>query len=226
MLTLDELFLHEQLLLLALNDETGTMQGQSFELGAAGAVLAELVLAGRIGLDQATKKHVVKVADPASLADPILDEALARIRTGKRPAPLATWVQRIAGTRRLRHRIADRLRYRGVLGKREGRVLLLFSRQLYPTIDPAPERELVARLRRTVLGEDAVEPRTAIIIALARQLELLRYVLSKAELKSRKSRLQQLGELTMADPAAREAVAAVKQVIDAMHAAMVAASAG
>lgn len=226
MRALDELFLPEQLLLLALNDERGTMQGQSFELGAAGAVLAELLLAGRIVLDQATKKHPVNVADRSSLADPILDEVLARIRTAKRPSPLATWVQRIAGTRRLRHRIADRLRYRGILGKREGRLLLVFSRQLYPTMNPAPERELVARLRQAVLTEEAVEPRTAIMIALARQLDLLRYVLSKTELKARKKRLQQLGELASADPAVREAVAAVKQVIDAMHAAVVVAAAG
>ena len=228
MLDLDDLSLHEQLLLLALNDEKGTMQGQLFEYGAAGAMLTELLLRNCIVLDESkkNKKRYVKVAATSSVGDPLLVELLAQVRMAKRPAPLSTWVRRAAGTRRLRHRIADRLRYRGILGKKEGRVLFVFSRQLYPTMNPAPEHELVERMRAAVLGEDAVPPRTAVMVTLARQLDLLRHVLTRAELKARKRRLKDLDELGTSDEATRAAVAAVKEVIAATHAAVMAATSG
>jgi len=223
---IDELHLHEQLLLLALHDEKGTMQTVNFEFGAAGAALAELVLSGHVGLEQVRKKQLVRVLDTALPGDPILDEVIQRIRTSKRAEQPVTWVRRIAGTRRLRHRIAERLRYRGILGKREGRVLLIFSRDLYPTANPAPERELVARLREAVLGADDVAATTAIVVAVADQIGLLHHVLTRAERKARKQRLKQLAALETVAEDARSAIRSVKEVIDANAAHVVVMTAG
>jgi hypothetical protein len=199
MASLDDLYLHEQLLLLALHDEKGTLQGTSFEIGAAGAVLAELLLSGHIGVEPVKKKRMVKVLDTSLPGDPLLDEVLQRMRTAKRSEQVTSWVTRIAGTKRLRHRIAERLRLRGILGKREGRVLLIFSRDLYPTTDPAPERELVERIRRAVLADGEVPAPTAIMLTLAQQLSMLGPVLTRAELKQRKQRLKQLASLEAVD---------------------------
>jgi hypothetical protein len=222
---LDDLHLHEQLLLLALHDEKGTMQGANFEFGAGAAVLAELLLAGHLALEQVKKKRFVKVVNATLPGDPIVDEALLRIRTARRAEQPATWVRRIAGTKRLRHRIADRLRYRGILGKREGRVLLIFSRDLYPTTNPLPERELVERIRQAVLGDEPVAPHTAIMIALAEQIGLLHPVLTRQERKARIRRLKQLATLEAVDERARAAIKGLKDVIEAnaaVHAAVVA----
>ena len=222
---LDDLHLHEQLLLLALHDEKGTMQGASFEFGAGAAVLAELLLSGHLALEQVKKKRFVKVVNATLPGDPIVDEALLRIRTARRAEQSATWVRRIAGTKRLRHRIADRLRYRGILGKREGRVLLIFSRDLYPTTNPSPERELVERIRQAVLGDDPVAPHTAIMIALAEQIGLLHPVLTRQERKARKRRLKELATLEAVDEGARAAIKGLTDVIEAnaaVHAAVVA----
>ncbi len=223
---LDDLHLYEQLLLLALHDEKGTMQGGSFEVGAGGAVLCELLLGGWAVLEEAgrRRKRVVKVTDTALPGDPILEEVLRRISGAKRHDGLATWVTRIAGTKRLRHRIAERLRHRGILSKREGRVLVIFSRDLYPTANPAPERELVERVRAAVLGDEEVAAHTAIIVALANQLGLLRPLFTRPELKAHKARIKQLAALEGVEAAAREAIETVKQVIAAQAAAVVVAA--
>jgi hypothetical protein len=225
MASLDDLYLHEQLLLLALHDDKGTMQGASFEVGAAGAVLAELLLGCHIGVEQVKKKRMVKVRDASLPGDPLLDEVLQRIRTAKRSEQVTTWVARIAGTKRMRHRIAERLRMRGILGKREGRVLLVFSRDLYPTTDPAPERELVERIRRAVLADGEVPARTAIMLTLAQQLSMLGPVLTRAELKQRKQRLKQLASLETVEEGARAAIKGVRDVMEAQaaHVAIIAA---
>jgi hypothetical protein len=223
---LDDLWLHEQLLLLALHDEKGTMQSVAFEVGAGGAILCELLLGGRITLEPAgrRKRPVVKVRDTAAPGDPILEEALRRMQGAKRQDGLVAWAARLAGTKRLRHRIAERLRHRGILGKREGRVLLVFSRDLYPTANPAPERELVERIRRAVLGDGEVAARTAILVTLANQLGLLRPILTRQELKARRRRLAELATLEGVEEGAREAVESVKQVMAAQAAAVVVAA--
>ena len=221
---LKDLYLHEQLLLLALSDEKGTMQSLNFEFGAGGAVLAELLLTGRLGLEQARKKQFVKLTDDTLTGDPLLDEVLQRVRAGKRPEQPAAWVRRIAGTKRLRHRIAERLRYRGILGKKQGRVLLVFSRDLYPTLDPEPERALLALLREALLGTGEVAPTTAILLALAHHIGLDYVLFSRPERKAHKRRLKQLVSLESVAGEAREAVKCVQEVIEANNAAAVIAA--
>ncbi|NJD10094.1 MAG: GPP34 family phosphoprotein [Gemmatimonadetes bacterium] len=218
MASLAELHLHEQLLLLALHDDKGTIQGANFALGAAGAILVELLLGGHIAIDAVKKKKFVTPGEAALPGDPILDEVLQRIRTAKRNEQVNTWISRIAATKRLPQRTAERLRFRGILGRREGRVLLFFTRELFPTNDPAPERELVQRIREAVLGDAEVPVRVAVLTALANQLSLLGPVLDKQERKARKQRLKQVSELDAVDAATRAAVKGVQEVIAAQAA--------
>lgn len=219
-----ELHLHEQLLLLALNDDKGTMQGQSFEVGAAGAILAELLLHGQLAIEAVKKKQFIVIARNEATDDPLMDEIVQRIRTAKKRNQVSGWVAKIAGTKKLRHRIADRLRHRGVLGKAEGRVLWIFTRTLYPTLNPEPERELVARLRAAVFAEGEIEAQTAVMLALAHTLGLTRYCFTKPELKERKQRLKQVEKLEVVSAEAKAALAGVQAVLAAQRAAAVAAA--
>ena len=86
-----ELYPHEQLMLLALRDDKGTLESKasmhSFALG--GALLAELSIQGRISIDD-TKKAMVDVVDRrphwASRSSTIASNAL-RPRNGARGRP-------------------------------------------------------------------------------------------------------------------------------------------
>ncbi|HLU44261.1 MAG TPA: GPP34 family phosphoprotein, partial [Natronosporangium sp.] len=70
----------EELLLIAYSDQ-GTLVTSvaAVDCGLAGAVLMELMLAGRLTL---TKRAVTVVSDEPT-GDPLLDEALTRIRTSR-----------------------------------------------------------------------------------------------------------------------------------------------
>ena len=224
-----ELRLHEELLLLALRDDRGTLESRAgmYRHALAGALLAELLLARRISIGE-TKRKLVDLVDSAPLRDPLLTEALDLIASAKRRRAAATWVGKLAGMKRLRHRIAERLCRRGILRESEGRVLLIFSRKVYPTVDPGPERHLVERLREAVYSDTEVrEPRTAILVALAHGTGLLAAHFPRKELRGRKRRLEAITSGDIVGEAAREAVrAAQAAVIAAATAATVATTAG
>lgn len=220
----DDMHLHEQLMLLGLRDEKGTLESKAsmYAYALGGAILTELSLNGRIRVG-GDKKAFVDLVDRSPLGEPVLDECLDRIVRTKRRARAVTWVQRFASTKRLRHRVAEGLCRRGILRADEDKVLLLFARRVYPTIDPGPERRLVDRLRSAIFSESTPDRETAIVVALANAAGLLAIHFDRRELRRRKDHLKHITERTPGGAAAKQAVQAAEH---AAVAAVVAASAG
>ena len=218
-----DLHLHEQLMLMALRDEKGTLESKAtmYSYALGGAILSELSLREkiRIGTD---KKAMVDLRDRKPIGEPVLDDCLELVASAKRRARAATWVARFAHRKRLRHRVAEGLCRHGILRDSEDKVLLFFTRKLYPTIDPEPERRLVERLRNAVFGDSAsVDPETTVVVALANATGLLAIHFDKKKLKERKRRLERIAEGELAGAATRAAVRAAQQ---AALAAVIAAS--
>jgi hypothetical protein len=207
------LFLHEEVLLLALRDREGTVPlGTMYQYALGGALLADLLLQGRIRLAPESKKKLVEIVSADPLGEDVLDEVLQTIARARRRA-LQAWVGRLAGLRKLKHRVAAHLCRRGILRADEDQVLGIFRRRIYPEVDHRPEQEMLGRINRAVLSDSAeVTPRTVALISLAFHSGLLRFVLEKRQLKTRKARIEQLinGEVTGK---------AVKEVVDAVQAA-------
>ena len=209
-----DLFLHEELMLLALRDEEGTIAaGSMYHYAIGGAVLAELLLRGRIEVEEPKKKLVNLIsADP--LGDPLIDECLDRISSAKRRESAQTWVSRFAGIKNLKHRVAEQLCQRGILRPEESKVLLVFSRRTYPEANPQPERELIERLRRAIFTDtEDLDPRTVVLVSLANGTGMLESVFDRKELKSRKGRIEEMISGEMAGEAARAAVETMQAVV-------------
>ena len=77
------LFLYEEVMLLALRDEQGTIATGFVEQAVAGAILAELLLESRITVDD-TKKQLVNLQNVKPAGDPVIDECLEKIAAAKR----------------------------------------------------------------------------------------------------------------------------------------------
>lgn len=222
----DQLYPHEQLMLLALRDDKGTLESKAsmhtYALG--GALLAELSMQGRVAIED-TKKAMVDIADQRPFGEPVLDECLDRVANAKRRARASTWVQRFANLKRLRHRVAAGLCRNGILRDDEDTVLLFFTRKVYPTIDPRPERELVAKLRDAVLGDSPqVEPDVALVVTVANATGLLAAHFDKSTLKRRKRRLHAIAEGDLVGAATKHAVQAAQQAAMAAVSAATAAA--
>ena len=208
------LYLHEEIMLLALRDEGGTVElGSMYLYAIAGAVLSELLLVGRISVEEG-KKKLVNVVSNEPLGEPIIDECLEKIVTAKRRANSQTWVQRFSSMKKLHHRVAYGLCERGILRADEGTVLLIFRRKIYPEIDPQPERRLIERLRGAIFGNSQrLDSRTAILISLANGTNLLSIPFSKKDLKKRKRRIEQISKGEMMGEATKAAVEAAQAAI-------------
>ena len=128
------LYLHEEILLLALRDKKGTLIREC-SLPIGGVILAELLFAKRIAVTDDRKK-LVDLISPKPLGEPVIDECLGRIETAKRRASLETWVTRFGGLKNLRHRAAEGLCKRGVLRADQDKILLIFTRRSIPNSTP------------------------------------------------------------------------------------------
>lgn len=205
------LYLHEEILLLALRDEKGTVaSGAWYHLAIGGAILAELLLTQRMAIEEG-KKQLVNFVSNKPFGEPVIDECLEKMAAAKRRATLQTWVQRFAQLKQLKHRVAKGLCNRGILRTDEDTLLLLFRRKIYPELDPRPERELIERLRKAIFGDGRqVDPRTAILVALAHSTGLLKIPFDRKELKRRKERIEQLIDGQLLGKATRQAVQAAQ----------------
>jgi hypothetical protein len=204
----EKLFLHEEVMLLALAEESGKVElGAWYHQAVGAAVLAELLLAGRVHLVEQGRKTLVEAIGRQPLGDALLDEWLERIASDPERRKVGDWTHRISGTKDLRHRVAAGLVRRSILRCEEDKVLLLFSRKLYPELDPRPERAIRERLRLAIFGDaPPTDPRTVVLLSLAKGTGLLGVVFDKGELKRREDRIERITRGELVGEAAHELV--------------------
>jgi len=211
----DDLFLHEEIMLLALRDEKGTFaSGTQYSYGLGGAILAELLLGERIGVVTPKKTPLAEPLRFDRMGDPVLDECLQKIRDARKRAALQTWVSRFVGVKKLKHRVAEGLCKRRILRAEEGKILGIFSRKLYPELDPGPEKRIIERLRRVIFGNVSdVDPHTVTLISLAHHTGLLKVVFDKKKLKERKAKIEKIMNGDLTAKATRQAIEAMQTAV-------------
>jgi len=154
-----------------------------YQYAIGAALLAELLLSRRIEVEQSGKRKLVNLISPSPLGEPLIDQCLEKVISAKRRAVLQTWVSRFAGVKNLKHRAARQLCRRGILRADEDKVLLIFTRKIYPEVNPEPEKELIERLRRAIFTDTRViAPRTVVLLSLANSTGLLKVVFDKKKL--------------------------------------------
>jgi hypothetical protein len=216
------LLLHEEIMLLALRDEKGTIASgtwHKFALGAA--LLSELTLGRRIVITD-DRRQLLELINTEAVGDPIVDHCLSMIAEAKRRASVQRWLHRLANIKRLTHWVASRLCEKGVLRVDERRIMLVFRRTLYPELNPLPERRLLRRLETAILDSQArVTARTAVLIAIADPTGLLKANLDRKRLRASRRRIQAIAEGHAVGRAAAKVVASAQA---AAAAAIIAAS--
>lgn len=184
------------LLLLALDDERGTVLAQAaigLDYGLAGAVVMELAMRGRIHIDN----EAVSTIGPAT-DDALLDDALRLIAAtpGKN---LSHWVWHLSrDLDGLRQRLLDRLVAQGTLEKRERRVLLLFHQNVYPERDARVEHDIRRRVDDALLRGQSPDAQTACLIHLAAACRVTDAIYPRDQRKAIEARIAALGDAGLA----------------------------
>jgi hypothetical protein len=186
----------EEILLLMLDDVSGRLQERAAPSGdyaLAGAVIAELALAGRIDTD--TQR--LYVTDGTPTGDALQDAALAKIVAARDEAHDSRyWIEAIAAEAEpMRDALFDRLVARGILNRVEGRFLWVFPERRYPVIDDREEREVKARIMGVLFRDEIPDPRDSLLIGLCRAAGLFALLLSSQELDRVQGRIDQVADL-------------------------------
>lgn len=226
------LFLQEEVMLISLQDEKGTVIAEdSYRFALGGAILAELLLGKRIAVAEDhrgkrrsglgewfraafAEKNLVDAVSTKRFGDDVLDDCLDRVTSAKRRASLKTWVQRFGNLSNLKHRIAAGLCKRKILRADQDKVLLIFTRKIYPERDPRPEREIIERLRKAIFTESRdLDARTVILLSLVDNAKLLKIPFDSKKLRAKKKRIERVTSGELMGKATKEAVEAAQAAI-------------
>ena len=209
----DTLRIYEKAMLLILKDQEGTVGISFYNYALAGAILSELFLEERLIAEG--KHHTLIVSDPTPVGDELLDECLGLIGASPKERAAQHWISHIAGIKDLKDRIARRLCQRDILREDEDKVLLFFTRKIYPEVDPEPEQALIAELEEAIFTDtDEITPHTAALVSLGNSVGLLDSTFDRKELKERKERLEAIANGEVAG-AVCAATAAAQQAMNA-----------
>ncbi|MFJ6250065.1 MULTISPECIES: GPP34 family phosphoprotein [unclassified Streptomyces] len=205
--------LAEEIMLLSLDDESGAAkEKQSAAWAVAGAILLDLVLAGRVAVDGGR----LRVADTTPTGVPLLDERLRQIAEWagrKSRVPKVTeWLTK--DYHKAVKAATDSLHGRGLVRAEQRRVLGILPVTRYPEADGSVERELRDRLRAVVLGGAVPDTRTAGLVALLHGAKLHRVAFPDVPRKEITPRLEAIA-------AGQWAAEDVRRAIHDMQAAMV-----
>jgi Golgi phosphoprotein 3 len=208
-----KLSLAEDVLLLALNDEKGTVlmtASVALPYALAGAIIVELIEAGSVRIDG---KELV-AAPRGSARDEILDEILGMIRSSKRTRSLNHWVGKIGRSGgKIKEKLLARLVDKRILGREEHHLLWVFPTKRYPQIDPRPEYGIRERVRSAIRGMTLPDERTAALISLIHASDLIGEIFEKGERRDAKRRAKEIAKSQPVGSAVAHAVEAVKVAV-------------
>lgn len=207
------LYLYEEIMLLALRDEKGTLLTSYVEQAVAGAVFAELLLAGKISVREG-KKKLIELKDPSPIGDPIIDECLALISSRKKPLSSQDLITKLGEIKELRHKVARQLCSRDILRAEQDKIMFIFTRRIYPEVNPVPEQQIIKRLHSAIFeSQDDIDPRTIVLISLAKSAELLVQNFDGKALREKKERIEQIISGELAGESTREVISAYETAV-------------
>ena len=183
--------------LLLLRDEDGALSRAPewlvrYALG--GAVLMDLALENRIDTD-ARRLFLI---DSSPVGDALLDPMLSEIAQASREHDALYWVEHATHhADEIRETALARLVDNGVLGLSDDRVLRIFGTRHYPLANEEAERDLIRRIRETLLSDAIPDPRDIVIVTLADGCGLIGHILSAEEIAGAAVRIELVRKLDL-----------------------------
>ena len=191
------LSLHQEMLLLAVNDDGDiefTAGTSTFRLAFVGACLIELALKDKIEVDP----EEVRVISRDVGNDATLNLVMERLCEHSTPQRLGFWLSHLqADVQEITRLTLMSLCDQGILKSEESRFLWVLSSRKYPVVDGTEQKEAKLRIMETLLGDSIPSTEDSVLIGLARAGGLLEAFLSKKEIVRLEDRLEQVSNLEL-----------------------------
>jgi hypothetical protein len=210
--------LHEEVMLLALSNYSGKIDGQAsfYPQIVAGAMIAELVLSQYISIEG--EKNYVKLNTATnSLNNTVLIEALSQISSDPKQRTISYWMGKFARMTSLKKKVAHSLIEKGILDKMEFKQFWLFTATHYPEKNPNYEIKLVNRLEQAIFSDiEEIDVRTATLIALLHKTRILSIPFDANALNKRKQRMQSIAEGNLVGNATSQVIQQIQTALMVM----------
>lgn len=208
------LTLPEELMLLILDDEDGTVlpvPQRTLDYALAGAVLMDLALRLRVDSDP----ERIWVCDRAATDEPLLDSHLEKlVSIGPGNSEINEWLEELANEPdQLRDEALARLVERGILRREERRYLWVFGSRRYPVIDEKEEREVKLRIMNVLYSEDIPDPKDVALICLVDTCHLFDEMLGRREYEQLQGRIAVIRKLDLIGQATQTTVRAIERAV-------------
>jgi hypothetical protein len=217
----------EDLLLLLLDEESGKVRASdSAEAALGGAVLAELAILGAVTVEERTsrwKAPKVAVTGPVP-QDRVLADAVELVAGKERSAQ--DLVPRLG--KGLVQTLGDRMADRGILERRQSRLLGMLPRTRWPAADSSHEAEVRQSLASVLVQGTTPDARTGALVAVLSAIDRAHKVVDHDGLSRRevKKRAKEIAEGAWAAKGVQDAIKATNAAVLAAVAAGAAAAAG
>ena len=180
-----ELNLVEALLLIALDDEKGKFIGDSTKLAYSlgGAILLDLSQNGQIRFDG----ELVKYIKSGGSSDQLALEFLEKIKKSSKERKINYWIEKFGNqVSRIKKHVLQKMVERGVLEKREEKVLWVFSRNKYPAQNSTLENEVRTKLYQVVMEGNEPTEQDVLLLSLLKTGNLLKEIFGENVMKDEK----------------------------------------
>ena len=188
----------EETLVLLLDHQRGTflpIDRHTLDHTLVGAVLMDLAFANRIDTDAT---HLM-VIDPTPTGNPMLDAVLERIAASEQHLSAVGWLKALSGdaAASIRERALASLEERGVVERREKKILRVFRTRRYPLIGGEKAQEAKRRIARVLFSDSVPDPHDIALICLADACGALSAIFEEAEIERNMDRIQQLRKMDL-----------------------------
>lgn len=208
------LTLPEELVLLILDDEDGTMlpvPQRTLDYALAGAVLMDLALRLRIDSDP----ERIWLCESKETDEPVLDLCLPKlVAHGPGSGDIESWLESLAETPdELRDAALARLVERGILRREERKYLWVFGSRRYPMVDDKEEREVKLRIMNALYSEEIPDPKDVALISLVDTCNLFDDLLGAREYQTVQGRISVIRKLDLIGQATQVTVRAIERAV-------------
>lgn len=190
------LALYEDLFLIAIHEEKGTLLASAVEklpVGLVGAILCELALMGKIKVKE---KHHLELLDATPCADETLDEALAAIQDAKQERKVQYWITHLNfKPKKFYPRMAESLAAKGLVVQEDERLTWVTPAPGQPDgveVSASAKYLLKARLRAILLAGGEPSLRELALLSLLQTCALLDLAVTRDERKLAARRIREL----------------------------------
>jgi len=187
-----KLSLSKKLLLLAIDDNKGTMISDQMHLhyGLAGAILLEMALMEKIRIVE----NKLQLMASGSTKDPVINQVINLIKKSEKSRKIKYWIVKIGQKGgKLKKEILKSLIHDGILRKEENRILWIIPYNKYPTVNAKPENYIRKELHEIVLHNKIGGEENLMLLSLVQACNLIKEVFNrKEEYKIAKQKIKEL----------------------------------